>query len=178
MKAHKFVADFGIERAKAVLGECESFKCVEKPTHFDIDLDIFIHEKDFVELDESDVDLSELKQVVDSIEIVKEKGGLTLTKGLLDLGKHLADWMEKGSEKMPPNKPDKTNLIRCEKAIADYELVESFKSKNDQIVCWSCNQNMSSKQRGNNDGFCIHCGAEIEVLDMTDVSPCCAVRNG
>ena len=80
MNAHKFVADFGIERAKAVLGECDSFKCVEKPTHFDIDLDIFIHEKDFVELDESDVDLSELKQVVESIENIEFYGGFEEVK--------------------------------------------------------------------------------------------------
>lgn len=138
MNAHKFVAEKGIKEAKAVfMGAPPSATHFNqnslgghyaKEVLFKRDFRWAWYNKinqswyyDFAE--HNHFELSELKQVVDSIEIVKEKGGLTLTKGLLDLGKHLADWMEKGSEKMPPNKPDKTNLIRCEKAIADYESI-------------------------------------------------------
>lgn len=119
MKAHKFVADFGIERAKAVLGECESFKCVEKPTHFDIDLDIFIHEKDFVELDESDVDLSELKQVVESVEIVQRSGGFESVKAAI------TNYRASG---------DMVTFSSLEKRLADYELVESYKQVKVEVL--------------------------------------------
>ena len=31
----------------------------------------------------------------------------------------------------------------------------------DQIKCWSCDKTMMHKQRSENDGFCIHCNAEV-----------------
>ncbi len=29
------------------------------------------------------------------------------------------------------------------------------------LKCWSCNQYMTFEERSENDGDCIHCGAEI-----------------
>lgn len=34
----------------------------------------------------------------------------------------------------------------------------------DIVKCWSCGNNMTYIQRSENDGFCIHCNAEI-ILD-------------
>ena len=31
----------------------------------------------------------------------------------------------------------------------------------DQINCWSCGKTMTHKQRSENDGFCVHCNAEV-----------------
>ncbi|WP_215900237.1 hypothetical protein [Acinetobacter ursingii] len=176
MNAHKFVAVHGIEKAKAVLGGAPEFVTHVRQTNFGN----FIYYKiengelrvwiPIVEVwsvstnqDYEVTSLSELKQVVESVEFTERKGGLNRLK------KESNCLFYNGFEGIAEN---------YEKAIADYELVESFKSSNDQIVCWSCNQNMPSKQHGNNDGFCIHCNAEIEILDMVDVSPCCEVRNG
>ena len=32
-----------------------------------------------------------------------------------------------------------------------------------KIKCWSCDKEMSHSDRAENDGFCIHCNAEIEL---------------
>lgn len=40
---------------------------------------------------------------------------------------------------------------------------EFNKSPFADIVCWSCDQEMSRESHTSNDGFCIHCGQEIEL---------------
>ena len=76
MKANEFIKQHGIEKAKQIVFECEQFVHVEKPTHFDSDLDIFINDADFDEPDESDVLISDLKRLVKSHELVESFGGL------------------------------------------------------------------------------------------------------
>lgn len=78
MKPEQFIRDFGVEKARDLLDQREKFIHVEKPTHFDTDLEIFIHEADFItgKLDESDIDLSDLKRLVESLDLVKSYGGV------------------------------------------------------------------------------------------------------
>lgn len=80
MKANEFIKQYGIEKAKQIVFECEQFVHVEKPTHFDSDLDIFINDADFDEPDESDVLISDLKRLVESHELVESYGGLENAK--------------------------------------------------------------------------------------------------
>ncbi|WP_151767923.1 hypothetical protein [Acinetobacter oleivorans] len=86
MKPEQFIREFGVDKARDLLNQREKFIHVEKPTHFDTDLEIFIHEADFRtgKLDESDIDLSDLKRLVESLERVKHRGGLSKTKDHLD----------------------------------------------------------------------------------------------
>lgn len=73
MDAKQFIRDRGFKKARSLLDERDAFVNVEKPTHFDTDLEIFIHENDFKtgKLDESDIRLSDLEILVTSIEIVE-----------------------------------------------------------------------------------------------------------
>ncbi|RSC23532.1 hypothetical protein [Acinetobacter sp. FDAARGOS_515] len=151
MNAHKFVAEHGIDEAKRVLsGAPEGADLFHtntyiKNAHSEGYTDYFarwsdgfkdwvnaIADREFI--DES-IDLSELKQVVESLELISWHGSLGSAKTTFK------------------RKPVKSNLgmdgwNMLEKAITDYELVESYK----QVKC--------------------------EVLDMVDVSPRCEVRNG
>ncbi|MFA3645119.1 hypothetical protein KWD77_16575 [Acinetobacter baumannii] len=72
MDAKNFIRNRGFKKARSLLDERDAFVHVEKPTHFDTDLEIFIHEKDFKtdRLDESDICLSDLERLVTSIEII------------------------------------------------------------------------------------------------------------
>ncbi len=64
----------GVKKARDLLTQRDRYVNVEKPTHFDTDLDIFFHIDDITELDESDVDLSDLKRLVESLEIIETVG--------------------------------------------------------------------------------------------------------
>lgn len=87
MKANEFVKKFGIGKAVGILHEWNMFTQIEKPTHFDTDLDIFIHDNDFKFMDESDVSVVELKRLVSSYELVEQLGGLSEANNrLLHLG--------------------------------------------------------------------------------------------
>lgn len=35
--------------------------------------------------------------------------------------------------------------------------------KNFDLKCWACDEGMAFYERSENDGFCIHCQAEIEL---------------
>lgn len=85
MKPEQFIREFGLGKARDLLDQREKFIHVEKPTHFDTDLEIFIHEADFRtgKLDESDINLSDLKRLVESVDRVNEHGGYLATKELL-----------------------------------------------------------------------------------------------
>lgn len=113
MNVHKFVAEYGIDKVKQVLRSAYTH-CVyvETPTHFNIEESVLVHENDFKEICESCVDLKGLKQVVESIYMVGDFGTLDKAKKYT-----VSDYTA------PEVK------YRLEKAIADYELVESFKSE-------------------------------------------------
>lgn len=79
MKANEFVKKFGWGKAKEV-SSFTSNVC-EDPTHFDSDLDIYVHFDDFKGvMDESDVCINDLKRLVESWELVEECGGLAGAK--------------------------------------------------------------------------------------------------
>lgn len=143
MNVHKFVAEKGVEEAKLVLRSAYTH-CVyvKTPTHFDIEESVLVHENDLKEICEPYVDLKELKQVVESLDMVAKHGGLFRSKCQIEEGGYDFEWYGENGEF------GFTDLNVLEKAIADYELVESYK----QVKC--------------------------EVLDMVDVSPNCEVRNG
>ena len=82
MKAHKFVAVHGIEKAKAVLDELPNAHA----THMTDDARMFVDENNplldsFQRSQIKDlISILELKQVVESVEIVESKGGLRKLK--------------------------------------------------------------------------------------------------
>ena len=87
MKANEFVKKFGWDKAKEV-ASFTSNVCAD-PTHFDSDLDIYVHFDDFKGvMDESDVCIADLKRLVESHELVERVGGLDRVKKALD-GKHI-----------------------------------------------------------------------------------------
>lgn len=145
MNAHKFVAEHGVDQAKSILE-----KAPETATHFTEALgghyakEVMLKMRpqwawfntinkewyyDFAAKEH--IELAELKQVVESVEIVEVQGGCEELKQKINEGD--VDWK---------------NIPKLRKAIADYELVESYKQ------------------------------VKVEVLDMVDVSPRCEVRNG
>ncbi|MEW0968178.1 hypothetical protein AB0T07_02535 [Acinetobacter baumannii] len=69
MKPEQFIREFGVEKARSLLEQRNRCINVEKPTHFDTDLDTFYHIDDITELDESDIDLSELNRAVKALEV-------------------------------------------------------------------------------------------------------------
>lgn len=74
MKANEFVKKFGLGKAKEV-SSFTSNVCAD-PTHFDSDLDIYVHFDDFKGvMDESDVCIADLKRLVDSHELVRSYKG-------------------------------------------------------------------------------------------------------
>ncbi|WP_407561696.1 hypothetical protein [Acinetobacter baumannii] len=108
MKPEQFIREFGVEKAGDLLDQREKFIHVEKPTHFDTDLEIFIHEADFRtgKLDESDIDLSDLKRLVESVDLVGEHYTVERAKIYAD---------------SPYTAPEVKQAL--ERAIADYESI-------------------------------------------------------
>lgn len=110
MNAHKFVADFGIERAKAVLEGAPKWA-----TYFD---GYLYSEKQF---HENSISLSELKQVVESLKLVEihsyEKSKEIVKNAPSD--DHFYSWKLGNSGVY-----DKTvNIGELKQAIADYESI-------------------------------------------------------
>lgn len=84
MKANEFVKKFGWGKAKEV-SSFTSNVC-EDPTHFDSDLDIYVHFDDFKGvMDESDVCIHDIKRLVDSHELVESYGGYDLAKNVMQI---------------------------------------------------------------------------------------------
>lgn len=146
MNAHKFVAEHGVEQAKSILE-----KASPSATHFTEALGghyakEVLFKSDFrwawydataqawyYDITEKiRIELAELKQVVESVELIKKLGGLVAAKSALAV-------LEFETGAYPE---------QLRKAIADYELIESYKQ------------------------------VKVEILDMVDVSPRCEVRNG
>lgn len=145
MKAHKFVAEHGIEEAKRVLEGAPDWAV------FWISRDQYHgHIISFPNMTgHYSIKLSELKQVVESVELIKKLGGLIAAKSALTVLE-----FETGAY------PEK-----IKQAIADYELVESYKQVKVEVgfgIALQSNQSI---------------GAKCEVLDMVDVSPRCEVIN-
>uniref|UniRef100_UPI0030087DAF hypothetical protein n=1 Tax=Acinetobacter ursingii TaxID=108980 RepID=UPI0030087DAF len=124
MNAHKFVAEFGIEEAKRVLRGAPVCSSA-----FNVINDFVIYyqmcdnwwwynsAKKEYEMDygkSMKIDLSELKQVVESVEIVESKGGLRKLK------KEANCLFYNGFEGIAES---------YEKSIADYEAVEACHAK-------------------------------------------------
>lgn len=102
MKANEFVKKFGWGKAKEVVSFTSNV-CAD-PTHFDSDLDIYVHWDDFKGvMDESDVYINDLKRLVESWGLVESFGGLDGAKRFLN-------------ENVPCS-----DSVRLEKAIADVE---------------------------------------------------------
>ena len=82
MKANKFVEKFGWDKAKEVVSFTSNV--CEDPTHFDSDLDIYVHSDDFKGvMDESDVCIGDLKRLIESHELIEQYNGLFEAKELI-----------------------------------------------------------------------------------------------
>jgi len=122
MKAHKFVAEFGIEKAKEALSLCcwlEKSFCTRfwcgciKNNH------------------DCCVDVEKLKQVVESVELIKHIGGIECANQILEAAPNswcfaCADLRKKEIVRSAPSHNDFVYIAALEEAIADYELVESY----------------------------------------------------
>ena len=128
MNAHEYVAKHGVEGTKECLPSYIKHYCgLER---------IFI---------------DELKQVVESVEIVERSGGFESVKAAI------TNYRASG---------DMVTFSSLEKRLADYELVESYKQVKVEVSFGIAHHNNQSV------------GAKCEVLDMVDVSPRCEVKNG
>ncbi len=160
--AHKFVAVHGIEKAKAVLEGAPDWSRY----YSTVDGEYYL-----IELNA--VNLKQLKQVVESFENIEFYGGFEEVKFKIRRAE-LNGWLcisvahEDGFAEW--------YLEGAIKAIADYELVGSYKSSNDQAISHSCISDFQKKEKQND--LSIKQENQCEVLDMTDVSGNCEVRNG
>ena len=152
MNAHKFVAEHGIDEAKRVLSEAKqnskiydlSSKKYHESKIITIPMDYSMHPTyRAVEVKEFIV-LSELKQVVESFENIEFYGGFESVKFKIKRAE-FNGWLCIST----PHEDGFAEwyVENAKKAIADYELVESYKQE------------------------------KCEVLDMVDVSPHCEVIN-
>ena len=87
MTALEFIKKFGLGEAVNIISAWSKFlnqyEISKMPTHFDLDLGVFIHEDDFCSpLDESNILVDDLKQYVDAYELVQSYGGLEQSKSL------------------------------------------------------------------------------------------------
>lgn len=117
MKANEFVKKVGWDKAKEV-ASFTSNVC-EDPTHFDSDLDIYVHFDDFKGImDESDICIGDLKRIVESWELVESYKGLHCAKNTLGL---LQSSMEIGLYHGMDGVDAATEIPRLKQAIADVE---------------------------------------------------------
>ncbi|WP_151791999.1 hypothetical protein [Acinetobacter soli] len=159
MNAHKFVAEHGIDEAKRVLSgapkHCVAFDMKEEK-HIEYEntsIAMAFLRNRFMCMDE-------LKQVVESVEIVQRSGGFESVKAAI------TNYRASG---------DMVTFSSLEKRLADYELVESYKSSNGQAINHSC---VSDFKENETLGYLsIKQNSQVEVLDMVDVSPNCEVIN-
>jgi len=109
MNAHKFVADKGIEEAKRVLDRAH-WENIAYSNGFYYSQSC----------SENDVNLGELKQVVESVYLVNEFDDLEQAKSWLPDMDDMP-WQVKGSER-------KFMKDELKQSIADYELVQAYKN--------------------------------------------------
>lgn len=113
MKAHKFVAEFGIDVAKEVLEgapEWAIFWITQGEYHISmLSFPNMVGHHSFL--------ISDLKRLVESVDLIKKHGGLFSTKCQLDKGGSHYEWYgENGDYGL-------TDLEDLEQAIADYEAI-------------------------------------------------------
>ena len=119
MNAHKFVAEHGIDEAKRVLeGVSDQCKIINISCG-----EYFEEPCECCKANE--VLISELKQVVESVEIVDSYGGITKAKAYMTRYFKLNGAFRKDYPKT--GKFITKQMSDLDKAIADYELVESHK---------------------------------------------------
>lgn len=116
MNAHEFVAAKGIDEAKLVL------ELASDAWAYDAEEDCFFDGSDLqdgysIEHCNGCFLVEELKQVVESVEIVETLGGTDNAKG------EYFEYVHSGKSELKISPP------RLAKAIDDYELVESYKEK-------------------------------------------------
>lgn len=113
MNAHKFVAEKGIDEAKRVLeGAPKNSNWFQEKGKYSNDLFSCNHE-----IYGEAVMLSELKQVVESLDTINQLCGLDPAKHTMVIAKEIGYT---------------SDYEHIKRAIADYELVESYKgNKND-----------------------------------------------
>lgn len=138
MNAHKFVAEKGIDEAKRVL------ELASDAWAYDAEEDCFFDGSDLqdgysIEHCNGCFLVEKLKQVVESLDTIDRLFGLHQAKHTMLIAKEIGY---------------SSDYEQIKQAIADYELVESFKY-----------------------GALTNKGTKCEVLDMVDVSPRCEVRN-
>ncbi|OIH01731.1 hypothetical protein A7M79_19205 [Acinetobacter baumannii] len=117
MTPEQFIYENGEKKARDILSQYEKFIHVKKPTHFDTDLEIFIHEADFKtgKLDESDINLSHLKRLVESLDIIEKFGyDIDGAKQLLDFCKSNKTITKSGIE---------ITVERLKQAIEDHKAI-------------------------------------------------------
>lgn len=100
MNAHKFVAEKGIDEAKRVLEGAHWENIAYSNGHYYSQ-----------SCSENDVNLEELKQMVESVEIVEGQGGYDELKQKINEGD--VDWK---------------NIPKFRKVIEDYEHVQAYKN--------------------------------------------------
>ncbi|MEB4800713.1 hypothetical protein QR556_07020 [Acinetobacter soli] len=152
MNAHKFVIEHGIERARDVVELAP-----QGATHLSKDTGHYVNANfepmpaHIKEQLPSLIVIAELKQVVESLDTIDRLFGLDQAKHTMKIAKEIGYT---------------SDYEQIKQAIADYELVESYKQVKVEVSFGIALQNNQSV------------GAKCEVLDMVDVSPNCEVRNG
>lgn len=58
-----------------------------------------------------------------------------------------------------------SSLHDCETNDLSYIQIEGLDDEN-EIECWSCKEEMTSAERSENDGHCIHCQCEIQIGEV------------
>ncbi len=189
MNAHKFVAERGIEEAKRVLSRAPN-----NATHiagsmylkligagwWQAWLQEWNHSSnsmtrawkgESIELIKKwgDVfNLNELKQVVESLDIIDRLFGLDQAKHTMKIAKEIGY---------------SSDYEQIKQAISDYELVDSFKKSTLVEYLDECEQIVNSWPKWKKESMQNAFGfggknKKCEVLDMVDVSPRCEVKNG
>lgn len=153
MNAHKFIASKGIDIAKAVITSVPDktathWEFRKIPNYYSIDFQTWFHDGEWHDSDcqteeelidsygeDFVVNLSELKQVVESIEIVNRVGGIECVNQILESAPNswcfaCADLRKREVVRSAPSHNDFVYIAALEKSIADYELVESYKRDN------------------------------------------------
>lgn len=157
MNAHKFVAEHGIDESKRVLNLAP-----QNSNYRYYSVDIGNSNSGWhVDYRANCIDLVELKQVVESLDTIDRLFGLDQAKHTMVIAKEIGYT---------------SDYEQIKQAIADYKLVESYKSSNGQTINHSCVSDF--KENETLDHLSIKQDSQVEVLDMVDVSPRCEVRNG
>lgn len=164
MNAHKFVAERGIERARDVVELAP-----ENSNYRYYSVDIGNSNSGWhVDYRANCIDLKELKQVVESLDTINQLCGLDPAKHTMVIAKEIGFT---------------SDYEQIKQAIADHELVESFKKSTLVEYLDECEQVVNSWPKWKKESMQNAFGfggknKKCEVLDMVDISPNCEVRNG